>query len=92
MAAIAGYISERRIPAVSILVLEIFLVTLLLSDYGFGSGAMFVIPASIFRDGFLPGTVTLTTVNFVLAGLCLTGNGLLILPIICGFSSRKEDL
>jgi hypothetical protein len=92
LAAITGFISDRRIPAVSILVLEIFLVTLLLLNYGFDSRAMFVIPASIVREGFLPGSVTFKTVNTILAGLCFAGNSLLILPVILSkFSSRRIE-
>jgi hypothetical protein len=82
MAVIAGLISDRRIPAAVILALQTLLVLLLLFSYGFAIGVLLVIPASIFREGFLLGTVTLGTVNSILAVLCFSGNGLLILPLI----------
>jgi hypothetical protein len=87
MAAIAGIISGRRMPAVIILGLETLLMLVLLLDYGFAISALLIIPASIFREGFFLGNSTLGAVNDILVGLLVMGNGLFLVPAV----SRVKD-
>lgn len=88
---VTGLVFKRRIHAATILSLEIFLVGLLLFNYGFSLGPLVIIPASLFRDGFMPASASLKTANCILAGLLLFGNGLLFSPLLQIFQVEKAN-
>ncbi len=86
---VAGFIFKRRIHTAAILSLEMLLIGLVLFNYGFSLGPLITIPASLFRDGFMPASAPLKTANIILAGLLAFGNGLLLFPHLHIFQAKK---
>ena len=80
VAIIAGTSSNKQVPAMVPIGMEIFLVLLLLLIYGFDPNALLVIPALTFKEGFFLATFDLRTLNSILGALLLLGNWSLVLP------------
>ena len=84
----AGTFSNKQVPAIVAIGMEIFLILLLLLVYGFDPNALLVIPAATFKEGFFLASFDFGTLNSILGALFLLGNcSLFVSP----GSSRQEE-
>lgn len=66
---------KRRVFSYSLFLMgQTFLVIIFLAIYGFDRGALWVVPASLFREGFHFTGLALTTAGFTVGGIFLGGN------------------
>jgi hypothetical protein len=79
---VAGTFSNKQVPAIIAIGMEIFLVFLLLLAHGFDPHALLIIPATSLKDGFFLHTFDVRTLNGILAAVFLLGNGVLFISSV----------